>query len=580
MAPREVFVNLPQHDNLGEEVVVTTTKGATKTGTRRATWTAARNSSNLGTAEAALVTASPAVEDLPVTPGQRVFRNRVRLPPVGGDRFTVTARKAHEASRVLASRALTPVELVAWRKLYVTFNCMAGYEALAGQLAAALPAMLLPAFIRVEVKVPSDATPMVAEERVEADGIQRLVRALPDVPYARRRPADPAINGLWLRLALVKQVFGFGEHQVRDVSAANSVDEHGTWRITKQAPPSFVYAPEGSINELEFVGTTSIPLTATPQLTELPRTGRGGVRTKFEVRIDQATVAGAVRGAASLAQDVELQLDWPDGTRDRIPASSFADPVVTFAWTVNNLGAGERARWAAAARLTLKAVQVKARAAIAFPADGVAAEGTVTVAADGDTYAMAITDGPWAARLTDFFAGRTPGATLKVKERPFKKLAGHSAGANIAMAVGELTARANNHAGNAQQLILRAIMHEIIHSIGGVVQALGNGENHPKYYAPAQGGSGSGGIGHCSQGATLTDATTLENNADAQKKKTYEPGKPRIFVPSSSSICIMYHRAYTPHFWSATLCGNCVKQLRLLDLRSAALPNLRSAVNY
>jgi hypothetical protein len=581
MPPREVFVNTASHVTHGEEIVVTTTKGATKTGTRQASWSVTGARSNLGADPAQLVTASPAVEVLPMTPGSRSFRNHVKLPPTGGDRFTVTVRKAHESSKVSSARSLPPVELEAWRKLYVTFNCMAGLEGQAAALAADLPAMFLPAFIRIEVLSPQDTTPMQAVERIEADDIADLVAALPDEPYARRLPTDAAVQGLWIRLALVKSVFGFGEDAVRDVGATDAVHAAPVWRITKQAPPSFVYAPEGSVEKLELVLTGAIDVDDTPTFVADTKKSSGSTTTTFTVTVDQPDIAAAVRAVqATLRHDVALHLVWPDGRDERLKATAFDDPVVTFSWNTGGQGNAEKTRWAGADQLVTTAVEVKARHTIAFAADGQAAEGTATPAADGDTYVIAVTDVPWVARLSDYFAGRLPGATLKVHEKAYKKLAGHSGGANIAIAVSEMTSRASNHAGNAHKMVLRAIVHEIIHSIGGVSQDLNDGSTHPKFYAPALGGSGTGSLGHCATGATLTDASTLQNNTDEQKKKTFEPNKARIYLPSSPSICLMYHRAYVPHFFNATLCAHCVKQLRLLELDAASLPDLSHATNY
>ena len=45
-------------------------------------------------------------------------------------------------------------------------------------------------------------------------------------------------------------------------------------------------------------------------------------------------------------------------------------------------------------------------------------------------------------------------------------IAGQSSAGNIAIAVSEMVARANNHQANAQKLLLRVMLHEIVHTLG------------------------------------------------------------------------------------------------------------------
>jgi hypothetical protein len=566
MPPRKVFVNLASHVANGEEVTVTTTKSANNNGTRRANWSVSGARGNVGGDAATLVTASPAVEELPVTPGQRIFKNRVKLPAAGGDRYTVTAKKVHDNATVGSSRTLTGVQLEAWRKLYFTINCMAGLEAWAARLGQDLPAMLLPAFVEVEQKAPVDATPMASVNRVDHHALKQLVQALPAEPYAGQRPADPDVQPLWMRLALVRTFLGEEESAASEVAADEVVVAGDARRITKRTPLNWMYASPGSVRSLELAITRTFALDDAPAFEA--KTGKisNSTSTSFTVTVDQADVvqaAGVVRDTPR--QDVALHLVWASGKEERLPATDIDDDGVYFTWQTSGNGHAEKARWSDVDNVRTKAVEVKTRRTIAF-ADGAADEGAVTINDAGNECVVEVTDEDWVAQLDEFRAGTLANATLKVQATTYRAIAGQSRGGNIAIAVDDVVARAGGDEGRAQQLLLRVILHEIIHAVGGVVQDMADGGRHTKYYPEGFGGVATAPKGHCATGTTLTRAATLQNHTDEQKKKTFEPGKDQVYVPSSSTICLMYHRAYVPHFITAPLCSQCLRAFRLTDL--------------
>lgn len=567
MPPRKVYVNLPSHTANGEEVTVTTTKGANKNGARRATWSVSAARGNLGDEVATFVTPSPALEEQPITPGRRTFKNHVKLPPPGGNKYTVTAKKVHDNATVGTSRSLTGVEMVAWRKLYFTINFMDGLDQWADVLGRELPAMLLPAFVEMEQKSPVDTTAMDSEGRVDSDALKRLVRALPAEPYAGQRPTDMAVQPLWLRLALVRTFLGEDDSTAREVAANEVTVTGGSRLVTKPAVINWVYASPGSVTGLELALTENFPLGATPDFDAKSLKVSGSTSTTCTVTVgpgDAFDAANVLR--ATVKEDVVLYLKWSSGKEERLKADSIDQDGLYFTWTVQGNGHPDRSRWALADQnLQVKRVEVKTRATIQF-VDGAAAEGSVAITDTGDQCKITVTDQAWITRLDDFRAGRLVNATLKVLGKTFHSIAGQSSGANIAIAVDEIVSRTGGDQARAQQLLLRVMLHEIIHAVGGVAQTMADGKRHAKFYPEAQGGVATGDIGHCSTGATLADATTLENHRDEQKRKTYEPDKPEIFVPSSSTICVMYHRAYIPHLITAPLCAHCLRAFRVRDL--------------
>jgi len=569
MAPRKVYVNLPDHVANGEEITVTTTKGANKNGTRRATWSVSNARGNIGGNNATLVTASPAVEELPISVGQRVFKNRVKLPAAGGNKYTVTASKVHDNATVGTSRSLPGVELEAWRKVYFTINCMAGLEAWADVLGRELPAMLRPSFIELVQMKPADETSMTSRERVNADGLRGLVQALPAEPYAGQRPTDPAVSRLWMRLALVRAFLGDEDTSAREV-ANNEISVAGqARRITKATPVNWLYAAPSAVEALELLLAPALALDDRPNPVIETKKVDGSTRTDFAVVIDQDNVVQAATAArANLRRDVTLRLTWAGGTEERHGADLVDGEGVHFKWSVASRGVEDRNRWRQADRdLLAYAVEVKTHHRITF-VDGVAAEGTVAINDDNDRCTIEVTDPTWVARIDDFRQGRLADATLEVHGKVSKSIAGQSVAANIAIAVDQVVSRVNGHQANAQKLLLRVMLHEIVHTLGGVARTMDDADSsaHPKFYPETLGGGAKGALGHCFTGCTLTDAATLQNHTDEQKRKTYEAGKPRIYVPSSSTICGMYHRAYIPHLVNSSLCSHCLLALRLRDL--------------
>jgi hypothetical protein len=569
MPPRKVYVNLPDHVANGEEITVTTTKGANKNGTRRANWSVSNARGNIGGVDATLVTASPAVEELPVSVGQRIFKNRVKLPRAGGNKYTVTAQKVHDNAMVGTSRTLPGVELEAWRKVYFTINCMAGLEAWADVLGRELPAMLLPAFIELEQVKPADETTMTSRERVDAAGLRGLVQALPAEPYAGQRPTDPTVSRFWMRLALVRTFLGDEDTSAREVAGDEISVANLARRITKGAPINWLYAAPSSVEALELLLAPAMALNVKPAPAITSKKVEGATSTKFALVIDQNDVVQAATAVqASLRADVVLCLTWADGTEERRGADRIDNAGLHFTWSIASAGVVEKNRWRRAAEdLRAYAVEVTTHHKITF-VNGVAAQGTVTINNANDRCTIEVTDPTWVTRIDDFRAGRLADATLKVHGRISKSIAGQSSAGNIAIAVSEMVARTNNHQANAQQLLLRVMLHEIVHALGGVAQTMDDNAHstHPKFYPETLGGGAKGALAHCFTGCTLTDAATLQNHVDEQKRKTYEPGKPNIYVPSSSTICGMYHRAYIPHMINSSLCSHCLQAFRLRDL--------------
>ena len=565
-------MNLPGIIANGYPMRARTSKSRGKVGRRDSSWSVESNSSNLGTGTARFEHGNPVIEERQSPPNERVFNNHLHLPTVGGNEYTVKVKKVHEDSARLAkgtkSTTVAGAKTVAWRKVYFTLTCMQGMSARANApaLSVALTELFNAAFIELTEAVQPNNAVIATEAHTPTSTLQALVGTLPQAPFSSQPPANNhEAHYRWLRIMLVERVVTDPQVNESDVGAQQQMEfTNQAWTIAVPAPTKRVFIAS-SIQELNLNVAPSFALT------DLETTFTVVYRDGSPSRHRQTIVAVSTNRDLLEALRVhnktgaDLTLDPIDSRAVRFdPVEIVADneSVTITVKAVGRISLGKNLWEKATHRVVLQVSSTK----LTFDAAGVEASnyGTRVINDNGLSAKITVTNNNLNGLLSTFVDGESgPGTTLTVKTKSYGDRAGNSRGANIAVAVETLMGRARDPL-TGQKAISIAVAHEIAHSIG-IVRATEDNLNHGKFYAPKFGGSATGEIGHCAHKATLTDAETLRVHTDAEKKKTWEPNKPQIYVPNSSrsGICVMYHRGYLPPFANATFCSHCIKQLRL-----------------
>jgi len=143
-------------------------------------------------------------------------------------------------------------------------------------------------------------------------------------------------------------------------------------------------------------------------------------------------------------------------------------------------------------------------------------------------------------------------------------LAGLSEGPTIVIGLDSVLGRfgAGLTAATKQGILARVIAHEIAHAIGLLVQSAGK-FRHGKFYAASLGGHGD--LGHCSDNAKLVTSATCPD-----QYKPWGARKDQFYIPDGTKqTCIMLHRVNPGKFATAVFCPDCIKQIRVTDIRAA-----------
>jgi len=170
-------------------------------------------------------------------------------------------------------------------------------------------------------------------------------------------------------------------------------------------------------------------------------------------------------------------------------------------------------------------------------------------------------------------------------DRAGKDYAGMSSNANIAIAVEAIKRRYRDYwsatnpdwATLVPKAVLKAIAHEVCHSMGGPIPEI-EGVAHPHHYTQDKGGLAPPPKGHCGFNTELRNNVDLndpQREPRAHYRKLHEAGgvKTQITVPKTDTVptCIMFHSLFPATTHNAEFCDDCIKQMRLLDLSPEAL---------